>query len=246
MSAKSIVFAGLFSSFALGACAKEDVSCTEIDYKDLPFTVCNAASGLDLRLFLRNNADEIFGDFDAINAELKNTDNRLVFAMNAGMYHQDRRPVGLYIEDGVEFAKLNTNPGPGNFHLLPNGVFWIGQDGTGVTSANDFDAKDVTYATQSGPMLVIDGQLHPAFREKSTSLRIRNGVGQTADGHIYFVKSELPVNFHIFASLFLEELETPNALFLDGTVSKLYSGALKRNDKGAQMGPILGLVAPIP
>ena len=45
--------------------------------------------------------------------------------MNGGMYHPDRAPVGLYIEDGTEQARLILSEGPGNFGLLPNGVFCI-------------------------------------------------------------------------------------------------------------------------
>ena len=232
-------------SVALSAC-QQAKSCTEITFDGLPYTLCEAAQSSDIRLFLKDETGENYGSFDAVRTDLKKTDRKLRFAMNGGMYHDSRAPVGLYIENGVQAAKLNTNEGPGNFHLLPNGVFWIGADSSGVTAAKDFDAKGVIFATQSGPMLVIENALHPAFREDSTSLRIRNGVGQTADGRVYFVKSELPVNFHTFARFFKDELNTPNALFLDGTVSKLYSDDLNRNDTGHDMGPIIGVLEAVP
>jgi len=237
----------LLSVFCAGltACAKE-TACSEILYEGTPFTICKAENAADIKLFLKHEDGEVFGDFTALRSELEAKDTRLVFAMNAGMYDPSRNPIGLYVEDGVEYSKLNTNPGPGNFHLLPNGVFWITETGSGVTSSSDFDIKDVKFATQSGPMLVIDNQFHPAFKENSRNFRIRNGVGQTAEGEIYFVKSDVLVNFHSFARLFRDELKTPNALYLDGTVSKLYSEELGRNDKGHKMGPIVGMVAPIP
>ena len=97
------------------------------------------------------------------------------------------------------------------------------------------------YATQSGPMLVINGKLHPKFLENSTSRKIRNGVGING-GAVIFVKSEDPVNFHTFATLFRDDLGAPNALYLDGTISRLYSAELGRNDRGAVMGPIVGVV----
>jgi len=194
------------------------------------------------------------GGFDAVNEQLEESDERLVFAMNAGMYHKDRSPVGLYMEAGRQTQKINTRKGPGNFHMLPNGVFWLSQfeddkatyKGAGVASAESYLAKSehVIDATQSGPMLVIDGKLHPKFKADSTSLKIRNGVGQTDDGHIIFVKSETPVNFHAFASLYKDHLKTPNALYLDGTISRLYAADLNRNDIGVKMGPIIGVVAP--
>jgi len=244
---RSFSFFILFGLFGgtLAACEQAS-ACSEVIFEDRPFTLCKADGGADMRLFLKDKTGGVYGNFDDVRADLKTADKTLLFAMNGGMYHANRDPVGLYIEKGVEFSKLNTNPGPGNFHLLPNGVFWMGDGISGVTAADSFNPAGVTYATQSGPMLVIDNKLHPAFRPQSTSLRIRNGVGQTADGQVYFAKSELPVNFHHFARFFRDELKTPNALFLDGTVSKLYSKDLDRNDTGQDMGPIIGVIEAVP
>jgi len=239
------LFLYLMIGMALTACERKR-TCIDATFEGLPFTLCQAASASDMRLFLKDGQGALYGSFDALTSDLEKTDRQLIFAMNAGMYHANRDPVGLYIEKGVEMSKLNTNAGPGNFHLLPNGVFWLGQDRSGVTAADHFKPDGVEYATQSGPMLVIENKLHPAFRADSTSLRIRNGVGQTVDGRIYFVKSELPVNFHSFARFFRDELKTPNALFLDGTVSKLYSDELGRNDRGQDMGPIIGVIEAVP
>ena len=248
-----ILCLAVICGLALTACGKAK-ACATVTFDGLPFTVCEATAPSEIKFFLKNQTGEIYGSFDAVKATLKASDQRLVFAMNGGMYHESRNPVGLYVENGVQASKLNRNQGPGNFHLLPNGVFWIGQDSSGVmtaddfanTFAEDFGANGVKYATQSGPMLVIETKLHPAFREDSKSLRIRNGVGQTSQGQIFFVKSELPVNFHTFARLFRDELKTPNALFLDGTVSKLYSDDLGRNDTGQDMGPIIGVIEAVP
>ena len=165
--------------------------------------------------------------------------------MNAGMYHDDRRPVGLYVENGEQVASLVTREGPGNFGLLPNGVFWIdAESAPHVTESLAFEAlaPEVRFATQSGPMLVIEGELHPAFNEDGPSRKRRNGVGVSEDGQtLYFAISDVPVNFHSFATLFRDELDTPNALFLDGYVSKLYAPHLGRNEAGLDMGPIVGV-----
>ena len=40
------------------------------------------------------------------------------------------------------------------------------------------------FATQSGPMLVINGKIHPKFSETGTSAKVRNGVGVTASGEV--------------------------------------------------------------
>ena len=165
--------------------------------------------------------------------------------MNAGMYHADRSPVGLYIEEARQLKQINTAARDGNFGLVPNGVFFINQDGAGVAETEAFVqmSPEVDYATQSGPMLVIDGALHPAFTVSGVSKKKRNGVGISADGaRVYFVISEQQVNFHSFASVFRDHLQTPNALFLDGTVSRLYYPQGDRNDPGLPMGPMIGLV----
>lgn len=228
--------------------------CTAQTYQGKDYTVCHFdPSSSDIRLFLNDEAGKKLGSFDAVNAELSKNGERLVFAMNAGMYEKSRAPVGLYIESGTQHQKINTKPGPGNFHMLPNGVFWLSQfedtkatyKGAGVAATQSYLAsfKNVMDATQSGPMLVIDGAIHPTFKPNSTSLKIRNGVGQKGDT-LYFVKSEAPVSFHEFASFYKDELKTSNALYLDGTISRLFAPNLGRNDFGAKMGPIIGVVAP--
>ena len=60
----------------------------------------------------------------------------------------------------------------------------------------------VDYASQSGPMLVIDGAIHPKFSEDGQSRNRRNGVGAVDDHTLVFVISESDVNFHSFARLF--------------------------------------------
>ena len=161
------------------------------------------------------------------------------------MYHRDRSPVGLYVEGGQQQKRANTNDGPGNFHLKPNGVFYIDEDGqAGVAETEAFLGVSLRpyYATQSGPMLVIDGAIHPRFLPASTSRKIRNGVGIAPNGDVVFVKSEAPVTFFTFAQFFATEVGAKNALFLDGTISRLYATELDRNDNGYPMGPIVGVV----
>lgn len=217
----------------------------------------------DLRLFLNAESGRPYGEFDLVNASLQAKGETLLFAMNAGMYHKDRTPVGLYVENGVELKKISAKDGPGNFHLLPNGVFWIGGgDAAQVTQTPDFTALPllacgrgrpaapderacVAFATQSGPMLVIDGALHPKFLVDATSRKRRNGVGVREDGTVVFAISDTAVTFHEFATYFRDALRTPNALYLDGTISRLFSTDLGRNDPGLAMGPIVGVVIPM-
>jgi uncharacterized protein YigE (DUF2233 family) len=168
----------------------------------------------------------------------------LAFAMNAGMYHADRAPVGLFVENGQERHGIVTSAGPGNFGMLPNGVFCVGEAFAVIESHRYAETPPACrFATQSGPMLVIEGALHPRFLPDSDSLNIRNGVGVAPDGQTaYFAISNVPVTFHQFARLFRDALGTPDALFLDGSISRLIAPDLGRADLGVPMGPIIGVV----
>lgn len=220
--------------------------CRSVNYDGATFTVCEVSGEADIRLFHSRTDGTLIGNFASLKTELEGQGERLLMAMNAGMYHEDRRPVGLYVQDGEETARLQPRPGPGNFGLVPNGVFYIDETGPQVRETLAFQASglDPEFATQSGPMLVIDGALHPKFRRESESRKRRNGVGVTEDGEtVYFAISEGIVNFHHFARLFRDELGTPNALYLDGTISRLYVEEEGRSDFGLPMGPIVGVVS---
>lgn len=223
-------------------------NCERKTFENNPYTVCKFAVKTDrIQLFLKHPDGALIGDFARLKDELVKDGKQLKFAMNAGMYHQDRRPVGLYVENGIKTGRLQKRASNDNFGLLPNGVLWIDEAEADVSATSDFEKrfdKQILpkYVTQSGPMLVIDGKLHKTFKPDSTSLNIRNGVGIDADkSQLYFVISDVRVNFHTFARFFLDELKTPNALYLDGSVSKLYSTDLGREDTGTQMGPIVGV-----
>ncbi len=210
------------------------------------YTVCSMDSVADLRLFLTNGDGRPFGHFTTLDRALADQGLTLAFAMNAGMYHEDRSPVGLYVENGVAAAPLQTRASPGNFGLLPNGVLCIGASRVQVIETLAFAARrpDCRFATQSGPMLVIDGALHPRFLPDSTSRYIRNGVGVDAAGRVHFALSDSRVTFHQFGRFFRDVLQTPQALYLDGSISRLHAPMLGRSDPGFAMGPIIGVVIP--
>lgn len=240
-----LVLAGLFLA-ALAAPA--DAACREMQHEGLTHVVCEVAAGDDLRLFHSGPDGVPLGSFGRIDAMLEPQGQTLAFAMNAGMYHADRRPVGLYIENGQQAAPLVTAAGPGNFGMRPNGVFCIRPDGGfAIIESRAFAAAppDCRDATQSGPMLVIDGALHPRFLPDSASRFVRNGIGISADGRrAVLAISRSRVNFHEFARLFRDALQLPQALYFDGNVSRLYAPNLGRDDFGFPMGPVIGVVVP--
>lgn len=238
---------------ALGLCAPALAAagpdCRKMTEAENRYTVCTLrADRDDIRLFHSDAQGVLYGGFSAIEADLASQGQQLTFAMNAGMYHEDRRPVGLYLENGKKGGPLVTRDGPGNFGLLPNGIFCIQQDRALVIESRAYAAAppECRYATQSGPMLVIDGALHPRFLPDSDSRYIRNGVGVEADGvTVDFVISDNRVNFDTFGRFFRDVLKTPNALYFDGKVSRLYAPAIGRSDPGFPLGPIVGSVAPV-
>jgi uncharacterized protein YigE (DUF2233 family) len=232
-------------AFLLAPVAAEAVECRDTSFEGASYTVCDVALGEDLRLF-HSGPDGAYGSFRNVEAALEVDGKALGFAMNAGMYHRDLAPVGLYVENGVEVSKLVTRDGPGNFGLLPNGVFCIGETFQVVESRSFKRSRpECRYATQSGPMLVIKGKLHPKLVPDSDSLYVRNGVGVSEDGtRAVFVISNVAVNFHSFARLFRDELGLPDALYFDGNISRLYAPQLDRHDGGFPMGPIVGTVVP--
>lgn len=219
--------------------------CRDMTHEGQDYTVCEVSAREDLRLFHTAPDGRPYGNFARVDRALEAEGKRLVFAMNAGMYHPDLAPVGLFIEGGTTRAPLVTTDGPGNFGLLPNGVFCVGDGRFAVFETRAFAAsgRTCTYATQSGPMLVIGGKLHPRFLPTSDSRYVRNGVGVSADGtRAVFAISARPVTFHQFARLFRDGLGLPDALYFDGQISRLYAPEIRRNDWGFAMGPIVGLV----
>lgn len=219
------------------------VSAWALPDQDARFTVTTIDTARqDLELFLNDDAGQPFNSFSRLAAWLQARSKRLGFAVNAGMYHADFAPVGLLVQDGKQVAPLNLDDGIGNFFLKPNGVFLVTRSGPKVVESSEYPllGKGARLATQSGPLLLRNGVIHPAFNPASASRHIRNGVGVVGNKAI-FVISNHPVTFHEFAVFFRDNLKCRDALYLDGSVSSLYSRELGRSDAAAKLGPILGV-----
>ncbi|WMW80742.1 phosphodiester glycosidase family protein [Undibacterium cyanobacteriorum] len=206
------------------------------------YTVLELPSAAQLRLFWSDERGRVFKRFETLARWLDGRGQSLVFAMNAGMYHYDFSPVGLLQIDGKVWNPVNHDGGYGNFFLKPNGVLAWSKDSVAILETSEYPARahEFSNATQSGPLLLRHAQIHPSFDPASPSKHIRNGVGIRAQG-LVFVISNRPVSFYEFAAFFRDELQCNDALYLDGSISSLYSLALNRHDRKTDLGPILGV-----
>ncbi len=184
-----------------------------------------------LELHWRDADDQAFASIDGLRRWGEAQGRELRFAMNAGIYDRAFRPLGLHVEEGKVLRSLNTArgaPGAGNFSIQPNGVFYVDTDGkAGVMSTSAWGSAHVKarIASQSGPMLVVEGQINRTFDEDSDSLKWRSGVCAPDAGHVTFAVSEAPVSFHAFARVFRDTLGCRDALYLDGTLSRIWTSA---------------------
>jgi len=176
-----------------------------------------------LAFYWKNEQGIIYRSIGNLRTQLAAKHHKLLFAMNGGMYMENNAPLGLYIENGRTLSPLNTATNDfGNFYMKPNGVFYLTADRRPVICRTaDFKPSSVLYATQSGPMLVINGKINPLFKKGSVNLNVRNGVGILPDGKIVFAMSKEGMNFYDFAAYF-QQLGCSNALYLDGFVSRMY------------------------
>jgi uncharacterized protein YigE (DUF2233 family) len=229
-----------------------------------------------LELHWRNPAGKPFLNFQALEDYLTANGQRLLAVMNAGIFDTNSRPLGLHIERGQILRRLNSRrSGYGNFYLQPNGVFYLEKTASGTrarlqtTVAFERDHPNVREpgrtaqileATQSGPMLVVDGKLNAAFKADSGNRLIRNAIGvqssnslasnslgsnSLGSSRVVLVLTETPVNFHTLARFLRDQLECANALYLDGNISNLYvPGSSKNSSSISDFGGMITVLEP--
>jgi len=223
------------------------VECGAKSVGDASLTVCRVdLSAERLELFWRDEAGRPYRQFSVLREALETQGKQLEFAVNAGMYQPDFSPVGLFVVGSQELVPLNRHVGSGNFSQQPNGVFLIEGYSARVITTGDYDKEHPkpALATQSGPMLVHEGEITTSsvMNPNSTWRKIRNGVCAPSPNAAVFVISESPVTFYEFASFFRDALHCREALYLDGSISSLYAPSLHREDRGSDMGPMLGVI----
>ncbi len=171
---------------------------------------------------------------------------------NAGMYTADEDPEGLFVsENNKSFFELDTGGARtnANFYLKPNGVFYLDKLNTphidtteSVQRLSPAAIKQWKLATQSGPMLVINGKIHRAFIQESKNLKIRSGVGvMPSKTKVVFAITLNESNFFDFATFFKDVFQCQNALFLDGAISKMYLSDLHPKELEGNFGPMISV-----
>lgn len=163
----------------------------------------------------------------------------LVFAMNGGMFQPDYSPTGLYVENGVQLKGITRSHDPNfNYGIQPQGVFRLKTGKAQVIPIDQYTPDSVQYATESAPMLVINGRENPNL-PNGTRRATRNGVGILPDGRVFMAVSRDGVTFREFADLFKEN-GCVNAMYLDGGISGCYTPGT--NDPSGRYGVMVGVV----
>jgi uncharacterized protein YigE (DUF2233 family) len=217
--------------------------CYPTQFAQIKYVVCEIDLHVyELRTFLLAADGKPFGSFDRLRQATE--DSTLAVAMNAGMFQETLLPVGLYIENGKTESAPDLSNGTGNFYLKPNGVFFVRGRSAGILEMNKFleENLSVDFATQSGPMLVIDGQIHPKIAPDGVSRKIRNGIGVINEHTVILAISNEPVSFGKFAKLFRNKFRCSNALYFDGAISSLYAPSVRRSDSRSELGPIIAAI----
>lgn len=220
--------------------AAADSACRTAVFENVPLTHCVADPAQhEIAMANAPAGGQPFGSLGTFAASADT--GTIAFAVNGGIFGDDLKAVGYYVENGERLSELDRGSGDGNFYMKPNGVFF----GTGgkwrVLASETFVATvgdRPQFGTQSGPMLVIDGKLHPDIQDNGPSRAIRNGVGVDGKGHAHFVIADAPLSFGQLARYFRDEVKAANALHLDSQVSALWNPATDRLDQG-RAGPII-------
>ena len=169
---------------------------------------------------------------------------RLLFATNAGMFDPALKPVGLYVEQGRELVHANTKSGYGNFHMKPNGVFYISADRAAVAETQAF-LKQRPQARPGDAIRADAGDrraLASSFRPAQHVAQSAQWCGRTRGWQSHIRHLSGRVSFDAFARLFRDGLNCPNALFLDGgSASSLYAPSLNRHGNIVPLGPMLAV-----
>lgn len=218
-------------------------------YQGIRFTIFTVSNlhRTNLNFFHNNEKNQLIGSIAKLDHYTAQRSQKLVFATNGGIFTPSYQPEGLFIDRGKLLYPINLESGAGNFFLKPNGVFFLLRNGKAfIRATQDFligydSLPPIKYAMQSGPLLVDNGQIHPAFRKNAKSKYIRNGVGINREGQVIFAISEEPVNLYTFAAFFNDHMQCPDALYLDGAISKMYISQIHQKAPFGKFAVLIGI-----
>ena len=204
-----------------------------------------------VELYWKDEKGSSYLRFRKLQEVLMNEGREIEFIMNAGIFEPQFIPTGLHIENGKEMCPLNLKSGKGNFYLKPNGVFYVeaGGNKANILESNEYAEARIQpkLATQSGPLLLQGGKVHPKFNKDSASKLHRNGVGVDSEGKVVFVMTRFQkgnvVNLYEFAELF-RHLKCKNALYLDGTISNMIVNPPEVIKSGNEFAAMLVVIKP--
>lgn len=221
-----------------------------IEIENVSFAVC----AIDLRkdklaMYWKSDTGQVYGSLEALNASLQKQGKMVVCGTNGGIFDESQKPLGLYIEKGKELRRLNLRRNAyGNFYLEPNGVFILYSKHAEIVTTDEYQAKPdtekelISFANQSGPIMIRDGEINPLFRPGSTNVTTRNAICVQAPTNIALVAAQEPVNFYDFAHMLKNRFGCQSALYLDGTVSTFYPS--RRLEFKRPVGTLFAVTAP--
>jgi len=198
-----------------------------------------------IRMDWKDDVGENFRSITNYEEYLSEKGENALMITNAGIFMEDGTPLGLYVEDGKVQKETNrVQDAYGNFYMQPNGIFYLKDDLAEIMPTSKYDPTRMSldFATQSGPLLVIDGEINDQFNKESKNLKLRSGVGVDLSGNAIFAISQGPVSFYEFATLFREKYSCPNALYLDGVISRMYLPGIERTQKGGNFGAFISVL----
>ncbi len=128
-------------------------------------------------------------------------------AINGGFFDKSYHPLGLRISNHHQYNPIKQ--------ISWWGIFYINDNKPQITNIRNFNKnKDINFAVQSGPRLIVDGnipKLKPGYAERTALGITKNGLV------IILVTQNNPITTTELAKLMHEEpLRCENALNLDG------------------------------
>ncbi|MCA1325468.1 phosphodiester glycosidase family protein [Herbaspirillum sp. alder98] len=220
----------LASLLSLATAASAAAELRQYQYHQTFINACRADPRTDvIRTYWKDANGQPLATFVRLDAMLRQQSEEMLCATNAGIYDKQLQPLGLYIEDGKLLRRLNTRQNAyGNFYLQPNGVFVLTQDQAFIVETGAYAAQSehwnatARYATQSGPLMIVQGKINTLFDPDSINAVVRNAVCVDNAGMMVLAIARNPISFYDFAVFLRDELKCHDALYLDGSISRMY------------------------